>query len=313
MKRFLFWAVCLGFVACTDKRAERADGSVVASVGMIADVAREIAGDDLEVASLIGNGIDPHTFQPGKSDVEKIQKAGLVLYNGLYLEGKMGSVFENRRGKGHRIAAVAEGLEEVSLIGGENHPDPHLWMDVALWSKVAAGIAVELAAFAPDKAEAFQERLERYQEKLNALDQYARVAMASIPAERRILVTAHDAFSYLGRAYGIEVRGIQGISTESEAGTKDINDLVNLLVTRKVPAIFVESSVSDKSVRAVIEGAAQQGHTVTIGGKLYSDAMGNPGTYEGTYIGMIDHNVTTIVRALGGEAPATGFQDKLTR
>lgn len=316
MKLFPFLALAVGLfvlVACTEKgKTEPINGQVVTTTGMIGDVVREIAGDRLEVTNLIGEGMDPHTFKPGQSAVDAIREAGLVLYNGLYLEGKMGSILENRREKGHRTAAVAEDLDAVELIGGGDHPDPHLWMDVTLWFRVADRIAGELRSFSPDHAAEFNERLAAYQEELTKLDQYARDSFATIPADQRVLVTAHDAFSYLGRAYGIEVRGIQGISTESEAGSKDINDLVDLLVTRKIPAIFVESSVSDKSVQAVIEGAAQQGHPVRIGGKLFSDAMGNPGTYEGTYLGMMDHNITTIVRALGGTVPERGLHGKLS-
>jgi len=312
MKILFLLPFVLALAACTKKEtANQTNAKVVATTGMIADVAREISGGKIEVINLIGEGIDPHSYQPGQSEVDEIKSAGLVLFNGLYLEGKMGSVLEARRKKGHLTSAVAEGLEGMELIGGGDHPDPHLWMDVSLWSKVAGQITRELSAFDPANASTYEENLQAYLEKLTALDDYAREVFPTIPEDQRSLVTAHDAFSYLGRAYGIEVRGIQGISTESEAGTKDINDLVDDLVDKKIPAIFVESSVSDKSVQAVIEGAAQQGHTVTIGGKLFSDAMGAPGSYEGTYLGMMDHNITTIVRSLGGSAPAKGFQGKL--
>jgi manganese/zinc/iron transport system substrate-binding protein len=312
MKRLISLALACLTVACSKKNSEfQPDGSVVATVGMIADVAREIAEDDLEVVTLIGEGIDPHSHQPSKTEIDRIEKASLVLYNGLFLEGKMGTILEKRHSRGHPVAAVAEDLEGVELIGDKAHPDPHLWMDVALWSKVAVRISNELVELNPSKAVDFQSRLKAYLKRIFELEAYARESFATIPEKQRVLVTAHDAFSYLGRAYGIEVRGIQGISTESEAGTKDINDLVNFLVERKIPSIFVESSVSRKSVQAVIEGAAQQGHAVTIGGELFSDAMGPAGTYEGTYLGMMDHNITTIVRALGGEAPERGFQGRL--
>lgn len=302
-----FWAT-----ACTKKEENKTDGTIVATVGMIADVTREIAGDKQEVFTLIGEAIDPHSYQPIKTEIDRIQKAGLVLYNGHFLEGKMGSILENRKKQGNPVAAVAEGLDQVTLIGDADHPDPHLWMDVSIWSKVAGRIGAELTAFDPESAEHYQARLTAYQEKLNDLHTYALMVFPTIPQDQRVLVTAHDAFSYLGRAYGIEVRGIQGISTESEAGTKDINDLVDYLVQNKIPAIFIESSVPEKSVKAVIEGAARQGHTVKTGGTLFSDAMGPAGTYEGTYIGMMDHNITTIVNSLGGSAPKTGFQNKLS-
>ena len=312
MKKSLLLAPLLFFGSCTNKEeAAKTDGTIVTTVGMIADVTREIAGDKQEVINLIGEGIDPHTHQPSKSEIDKIQKAGLVLYNGHFLEGKMGTILEGRADKGNPVSAVAEGLDEVELIGDGAHPDPHLWMDLSIWSKVAGKIGDELTAFDPDNADHYQKQREEYQKKLNDLHTYALMVFPTIPEKQRVLVTAHDAFSYLGRAYGIEVRGIQGISTESEAGTNDINSLVTYLVDNKIPAIFVESSVPEKSVKSVIEGAAEKGHTVRIGGKLFSDAMGRAGTYQGTYIGMMDHNITTIVNALGGSAPEGGFQNKL--
>ena len=311
-KLLLLIPTLLSLGSCTDKEdLAKTDGTIVTTIGMIADVTREIAGDKQEVINLIGEGIDPHTHQPSKSEIDQLQKAGLVLYNGLFLEGKMGSILEARQKKGLPVTAVAEDLPKVELIGDGDHPDPHLWMDISIWSKVAEKISSRLSEFDAENASAYQERLTSYQQKLTDLSTYALMVFPSIPEKQRVLVTAHDAFSYLGRAYGIEVRGIQGISTESEAGTKDINDLVNFIVQNKIPAIFVESSVPQKSVDAVIEGAAQQGHTVKIGGKLFSDAMGPAGTYRGTYIGMMDHNITTIVNALGGSAPEGGFQNKL--
>ena len=185
-------------------------------------------------------------------------------------------------------------------------------MDVSAWSLVAKNIQTSLADFDPNNKAHYEERLTIYQATLVELDAYAQKSLASIPESQRVLVTAHDAFSYLGRAYDLEVRGIQGISTESEAGIQEINKLVSYLVDKKIPAVFVESSVSEKSVKALIEGAAARGHKVVIGGELFSDAMGEAGTYEGTYLGMIDHNVTLITRALGGNAPEEGFQGKLS-
>ena len=298
--------------SCTKKEnLGKNDGTIVTTIGMIADVTRQIAGEEQEVINLIGEGIDPHNHKPLKSEVDCIQRAGLVLYNGLLLEGKMSSVLANRRDQGQPIFAVAEGLEGVELLGDHSHPDPHLWMDITIWSQVAETISHHLSTYSPEHKERHTTRLSEYQKKLTDLHAYAQRAFQSIPENQRVLVTAHDAFSYLGRAYGIEVRGIQGISTESEAGTKDINDLVAYLVEKEIPAIFVESSVPEKSVQAVIEGAAQKGHKVKNGGTLFSDAMGSSGSYRGTYIGMMDHNITTIVKALGGDVPETGFQGKL--
>ena len=310
MKKLSLLVSLLLFGACSNKEeAAKTDETVVTTIGMIADVSCQIAGDHQEIINLIGEGIDPHMHQPSKSEIDKIQRAGLVLYNGLFLEGKMGTILKNRADQGNPVSAVAEGIEIQVM--GSSVPDPHLWMDVSIWSKVAKKIGDELAAFDSKNADEYQKRRKEYQKKLNDLHTYALMVFPTIPKKQRVLVTAHDAFSYLGRAYGIEVRGIQGISTESEAGTKDINDLVTYLVDNKIPAIFVESSVSEKSVKTVIEGAAEKGHTVKIGGELFSDAMGPAGTYQGTYIGMMDHNITTIVNALGGSAPKGGFQNKL--
>ena len=310
MKKLFLLISLLLFGACSNKEeAAKTDGTVVTTIGMIADVSRQIAGDNQEIINLIGEGIDPHMYQPSKSEIDKIQKAGLVLYNGLFLEGKMGTILKSRADQGNPVSAVAEGID-IQVIGS-SVPDPHLWMDVSIWSKVAKNIGDELATFDSKNADEYQKRREEYQKNLNDLHTYALMVFPTIPEKQRVLVTAHDAFSYLGRAYGIEVRGIQGISTESEAGTKDINDLVTYLVDNKIPAIFVESSVSEKSVKTVIEGAAEKGHTVKIGGELFSDAMGPAGTYQGTYIGMMDHNITTIVNALVGSAPKGGFQNKL--
>jgi len=310
MKKLFLLISLLLFGACSNKEeAAKTDGTVVTTIGMIADVSRQIAGDNQEIINLIGEGIDPHMYQPSKSEIDKIQKAGLVLYNGLFLEGKMGTILKSRADQGNPVSAVAEGID-IQVIGS-SVPDPHLWMDVSIWSKVAKNIGDELATFDSKNADEYQKRREEYQKNLNDLHTYALMVFPTIPEKQRVLVTAHDAFSYLGRAYGIEVRGIQGISTESEAGTKDINDLVTYLVDNKIPAIFVESSVSEKSVKTVIEGAAEKGHTVKIGGELFSDAMGPAGTYQGTYIGMMDHNITTIVNALGGKAPEGGFQKKI--
>jgi len=205
---------------------------------------------------------------------------------------------------------VADDLGDYVLSTEHGHHDPHVWMDVAGWTKAARVMTTTLVKFDPAHAAEYEPRSLAYVAQLEELDAYARTSLSSIPARRRVLVTAHDAFSYMARAYGLEVRGIQGISTESEAGLKDIEDLVRFMVDRKIPAVFVETSVSE-NIRALIEGARAVGHEVRIGGSLFSDAMGAAGTYEGTYIGMIDHNVTTIARALGGNAPEKGLNGKL--
>ena len=217
--------------------------------------------------------------------------------------------------KGKPVYAVTEGIEESYLREPPEfagHYDPHVWMDVTAWSKCVAFVAKSLGEFDAPNAAYYQSNAEKFRAQLKELDDYIRKVIATVPPEQRYLVTAHDAFGYFSRAYEIPVRSVQGISTESEAGVDDINQLVDFLVEKKVKAIFVESSVSSRNLEAVIEGTARKRAKVTIGGELFSDAMGKPGTYEGTYIGMMDHNGTIIARALGGDAPEKGFQGKLT-
>ena len=287
---------------------------VTATIGMIGDLVDRIGGEHVHVETLIGEGVDPHLYKPTSKDVKALIASDLVIYNGLKLEGKMGDVLERVGAKGKPVRAVTEAIldqKDYLIEDGEDHYDPHVWMDVRGWMRGVDVIADTLAEVSPQHANIFKANAASLSSELEQLDDYARKSLATIPPSQRILVTAHDAFGYLAKAYGLEVKGIQGISTESEAGVKDLSDLVTMITERKVPAVFVESSVSDKNVRALVEGAAAGGHEVRIGGQLFSDAMGPAGTYEGTYIGMIDHNVTTITRALGGEAPATGFQGKL--
>jgi len=310
-------AISIAMLACKPGADTPDDGAglkVVATVGMIGDMAAEIGGDKVSVATLIGAGVDPHLYKPTVADVKLLDKADIVFQNGLLLEGRMGDVLRKIGKRGKTVHAVAEeALEGQGYVvsDDEGHHDPHVWMDVSAWAKVAGRIADALAAKDPENAAFYQERAAAYRERLDGLDAYARKTLSGIPEQRRVLVTAHDAFGYMARAYGLEVRGVQGISTESEAGLKEINSLVNFLIERGVPAVFVESSVPTKAVEALIEGARSRGHVVRIGGELFSDAMGKAGTYEGTYIGMIDHNVTTIARALGGEAPEKGLHGKL--
>ena len=286
---------------------------ITVTTGMIADVVREIGGDHVKVTGLIGEGSDPHLYKPTRSDLVALSEADLVFFNGLKLEGKMESTLGKMAARKNVVAVTGEIEKDPNyLLDSDDHHDPHVWMDVKAWQKAASAITNTLAKFDPENAESYQENLSNYLMELTELDTYARKTLTTIPQKQRVLVTAHDAFGYLGRAYGIEVKGIQGISTESEAGVKDIEDLVNFLVENKVPAVFIESSVSDQNVKALLEGAKAKSHKVRIGGELFSDAMGLTGSYEGTYVGMIDHNVTTIARALGGQAPAKGLKGELS-
>ena len=286
--------------------------SIVCTIGMIADVVRVIAADTAIVEAIIGEGVDPHLYKPTRDALLKLSAADIVFYNGLLLEGKITDLLTATASDKKPVQAVTDLIGENSsylLADGDNdsHYDPHVWMDVQGWMQIIPVICDTLCAFAPQHAQKYAINASVYQRELEALDNYAKNALSTIPAKQRVLVTAHDAFNYLGRAYGINVRGIQGISTESEAGLRDLENLVDFIVKKQIPAVFVESTVADKNVRALVEGAQARGHSVVIGGKLYSDAMGAPGTYAGTYIGMVDHNITTIASALGGSAK--GFKE----
>lgn len=287
--------------------------NIVATTGMIADTARQVAGDAAVVQALMGPGVDPHSYRQTRSDIVAMTRADLVLWNGLYLEAQLERFFEDLARR-VPMTAVAEAVPEdqrLSHADYEGRSDPHVWMAPELWRHAVTATTEALAIARPEAGETYQANAQAFTGEIDALHAYAKEALASIPAPQRVLVTAHDAFSYFGRAYDIEVMGIQGISTESEAGLQRIRDLVDTLVTRDIRAVFVESSVSDRNMRALIEGAAARGHSVSIGGELFSDAMGMPDTYEGTYLGMIDHNVTTITRALGGQAPERGRSGQL--
>ena len=287
---------------------------VVATTGMIADAARQVGGDLVDVRALMGPGVNPHSYRQTRTDIVAMTRADLVLWHGLYLEAQMEDFFRDISRK-RNVVAVAEGLPREMLRGHDSYDDkfdPHVWMDPDLWKEVVKQVQRALTEVSPQDADMFAANAATYLADMDVLSTYAQSTMAQVPLDRRVLLTAHDAFGYFGAAYKVEVLGIQGISTESEAGLNRISALVDTLVDRGITAVFVESSVSDRNIRAVIEGAAAYGHKVTIGGELYSDAMGPDGTYEGTYIGMIDHNATVIARALGADAPATGKDGKLT-
>ncbi|MGE0757739.1 MAG: metal ABC transporter solute-binding protein, Zn/Mn family [Pirellulaceae bacterium] len=298
----------------TAERRTTGPYTIVTTCGMVTDIVGQVAGDQARVVGLLGEGVDPHLYKPTRNDVKQLLEADVVFYSGLLLEGRMADTFPKIAREGKPVYAVTEGIDESFLLeppefGG--HFDPHVWMDVAAWSECVAFVARTLAKYDPPHAAYYEANADRYRTELAALHQYALKSIASIPVDQRVLITAHDAFGYFARAYGIQVRSVQGISTESQAAVSDINALVDLIVASRIPAIFVETSVSEKNIQAIVEGAGQRGRAVAIGGQLFSDAMGAPGTYEGTYVGMIDHNVTLITRALGGNAPATGFQGKL--
>lgn len=289
---------------------------IVTTTGMVTDMVRHVVGDHADVTGLIGAGVDPHLFKATRHDVKLLQEANVVFYSGLLLEGRMQDALELVNRAGRPVIAVTSKLEKSYLRSPpefEGHFDPHVWMDVAAWSRCLDVVVETMSTVDPTHAEDYRQNGQKYQAELEKLDKYVREAVQSIPESRRVLVTAHDAFGYFGRAYGMDVQSVQGVTTESEAGVHDVNRLVDFLVERKLPAIFVESSVNEKNIRAVIEGTDARGVKVLVGAELFSDAMGAEGTYEGTYIGMLDHNATSIARALGGTVPDTGFTGQLGR
>ena len=310
MFRVMYTLVVIAVATANGAFANAADKlDLIATTGMIGDVVRAVAGDHARVQVLVGEGVDPHLYSPRSSDVRAMLSAEGVYYTGLLLEGQMGDALRKTADRGREVVAIAETIPGELLIKEDpTHPDPHVWMDVAIWTNMADVVRESLCRLDPDNCEAYTANALRYQEELRQLDTYLRTVIGTVPTEQRVLVTAHDAFGYFGRAYGIEVRGVQGISTESEAGLADINALVRFLVNKRIPAVFIESSVSEKNIRALQEGAAASGHTVKVGGELYSDSMGAPGSWTGTYIGMMDHNANTIAGALGGKPVKGGFR-----
>jgi manganese/zinc/iron transport system substrate-binding protein len=297
-------------------RSEVRPLNVVVTTSMVADLVRHVAGKHAQVTALMGEGVDPHLFRPTSADIGKMMRADIVFYSGLGLEGAMQGAFERAFQSGKTVVAVTDSLPKGELRFSsqfEGHPDPHVWNDVGLWSRCLETIVDRLSQAEPAHAAEFEANAQAYRLQLKKIDDYARQSLASIPPDQRYLVTAHDAFSYFARAYGLEERSVQGITTESEPGVQDINALVDFLVQHKIPTLFVEVTVNAANLRAVVEGARQRGWNVKLADEvLFSDSMGASGTYEGTYIGMIDHNVTAITRGLGGTAPERGMQGKLS-
>lgn len=277
----------------------------VATTGMVGDIVKNVGGDRVELTTLMGPGVDPHLFKPSERSVINLATADVIFYSGLHLEAQMGKVFERMQGR-VRSVAVTDTIDRSKLSSPpqfEGNYDPHVWFDVQMWMKAAEHTRDALIGMDPAHAETYQANAEVYLLELEALDSYVRAQAERVPPERRVLITAHDAFHYFGEAYGFEVRGLQGISTATEAGTGDVQDLAKFIVERQIPAIFVESSVPPRTIEAVKAAVRARGYDVQIGGQLYSDAMGNPGTPDGTYVGMVRHNIDTIVSALLNEQP----------
>jgi manganese/zinc/iron transport system substrate-binding protein len=292
--------------------AQPARPTALATIGMIGDLVRGVGGGAITTETLIGEGVDPHLFRPTRNDIARILRADALFYNGHRLEGRMHDVLDRAAAQGKPSLAVAEAIPRSRLRQHDDYPDaadPHVWMDPALWAETLPAIAATLGRL--PRMTNLEAGVATTRAQLHRLDTYAREVLAPIPAERRVLVTAHDAFAYFGLRYQFQVESIQGLSTEAEASLSRIEAMVRLIVERRIPAIFTESSVPDRAVRALIEGVAARGHQIRLGGTLFSDSMGRPGTYRGTYEGMMDHNITTISRALGGSAPERGLNGRL--
>jgi manganese/zinc/iron transport system substrate-binding protein len=293
-------AMVVGSTGCRSTNWQTGDSlgrvRIVATTGMIADLVRHIGGSRVVVEQLINRGIDPHLYRPCTDDVRSIVRADIVFFNGVKLEGRMGDVLSTKISNNLRVP-VCERIQSLDVAELE---DPHCWMDVQLWMDVAKVIEATLVEFAPQDASIFNVNAKGLLAELAALDENAKRWIASIPKSQRVLISSHDAFQYFGRRYGIQVEGLQGISTSSEAGLKRVEELVNMLVTLQVPSVFIESSVPEKGVRSLIEGASRKGWDVKLGGTLFTDSMGEEGTDQGTYIGMMNHNFRTITQSLGG-------------
>ena len=300
-KLFLLLVLCSLVWSCEQKTTKiKGKINIVATTGMVADVAKNVGKDSVQVSALMGPGVDPHLYKATQGDLSRLQDADIIFYNGLHLEGKMGEVFEKLE-RIKTVVPVARGINETFLLDDPIYQgtfDPHIWFDVSLWMATVTEVTNTLIQAEPESRAYFIANADAYREELSKLHEWVGEEIQKIPPTKRIMITAHDAFNYFGRAYGIEVRGLQGISTLSEFGLKDRVDLINYIVEKQIKAVFVETSVSQKNIDAIVEGCSQKGHQIVIGGNLYSDAMGAEGTPEGTYLGMVRANVNTIVEAL---------------
>ncbi|WP_291727639.1 metal ABC transporter solute-binding protein, Zn/Mn family [Bernardetia sp.] len=309
LKIILFFIVLLTFSlsSCIEKKSEQTSETaqnsskkleIVCTTGMIADLVQNIVGGSANVVALMGVGVDPHLYKATQNDVSRLTEADMIFYNGLHLEGKMGEVLEKFASE-KSVVALGEAIDKSKLREvGQNTYDPHIWMSVELWKQTIPLVVKELSKKQPDNAEYFEKQSDSYIQKLESLHEKVKKQILEIPQNQRVLITSHDAFYYFGKEYEMEVKALQGISTASEAGISDMNNLVNFIVEQKIKAIFVESSISPQAINAVLEGAKNKGARVELGGTLYADAMGEANTPQGNYIGMIEFNVNTMLEAL---------------
>ena len=300
MKNILYLLISLAIISCKNASEESGKLKIVTTTSMLTDLVKNIGGDLIEVNGLMGAGVDPHLYKASEGDVNKLFQADIIFYNGLHLEGKLVDVFE-KMAKTKLTVSLGGSLDKNELIGSEyfvSNYDPHVWFNIQFFKQFGDRVAETLAANDPVNAKKYQENNALYQDKLDALEVEVKSIIATLPKEKRILVTAHDAFNYFGKAYGFNVVGLQGLSTVTEAGVQDVRRLSQFIIDNKVKAIFIESSVPRRTIEALQEAVLSKNHDVGIGGSLYSDALGNAGTIEGTYVGMFRANVKTIVEAL---------------
>ena len=312
MRFFLLSALLIFCAACTESSGSiKREGTikVVTTTALIWDLVENIAGEKAETISLMGTGVDPHLYKASAGDVGKLAGADMIFYNGLHLEGKITDVLGQMRKSGIFTVGVADGIDKsllLSLEEYEGYYDPHIWFDVTLWKKAAKVVMEAFSLYDPQNARIYKRNAESYLKELDLLQAYIQKRIATLQPERRVLITAHDAFNYFGRGYGFEVMGLQGISTDSEASVADIRNLSKTITERKIPAVFVETSISPRYMRALQASVKARGFDVEIGGSLYSDSMGSLGTEEGTYIGMFKSNVDTVVESLSRNLQVAG-------
>ncbi|MGB5418149.1 metal ABC transporter solute-binding protein, Zn/Mn family [Algibacter sp.] len=298
-KTILLFLIALTIFNCKNEKQTNGKLNVVTTTSMITDLVKNVGGDHINLQGLMGSGVDPHLYKASEGDVTKLSNADIIFYNGLHLEGKLVEVFEKM--KNIKTIAIGDALDKNTLIGSEyfaSNYDPHVWFNVDYWIQATHFVVKKLSEAIPEQKTTFQDNGDAYIKQLENLKIQLKATIDTLPKEQRILVTAHDAFNYFGKAFGFEVHGLQGLSTATEAGVQDVQNLSAFIIEKKVKAIFIESSVPKRTIEALQAAVNSKGHNVIIGGSLYSDALGNAGTVEGTYIGMFEYNVNTIVNAL---------------
>jgi manganese/zinc/iron transport system substrate-binding protein len=304
MKNYILLLITLLFFSCKKEISidlSKRKLNVVTTTSQITDLVKELAGDNVIIEGLMGAGVDPHLYKASEGDVTKFYNADVILYSGLHLEGKLEDVFEKMRHQGKKTIAVSDAIIKVELISSADFAssyDPHFWFSIPKWKKAAQYVALKLSELDPKNAQIYSDNSSKYIKKLTTLENKNEILLRNLPKEKRILVTAHDAFAYFGKNYDFKVVSLQGLSTATEAGVQDVQRISNFIINNSVKAIFIESSVPVRTVKALQAAVLSKGHQVKIGGTLYSDALGNPDTPEGTYIGMYEYNLKTITNSL---------------